>query len=71
MKANKIILALAFILGGGTLWAQGSLEDYQRAYSMRQKYGMDKVLNMNVMPESRSTTRGGMAGKEIPPRGCR
>ena len=40
MKANKIILALAFILGGGTLWAQGSLEDYQRAYSMRQKYGM-------------------------------
>ena len=51
MKTNKIILALAFILGGGTLWAQGSLEDYQRAYSMRQKYGMDKVLNMNVMPQ--------------------
>ena len=51
MKVNKILLALAFILTGGTAWAQGSLEDYQRAYSMRQKYGMDKVLNLNVMPQ--------------------
>lgn len=51
MKVNKILLALAFIFVGGTAWAQGSLEDYQRAYSMRQKYGMDKVLNLNVMPQ--------------------
>lgn len=51
MKANKIIFALTLILGVGTVWAQGSLEDYKRAYSMRQKYGVDKVSNLNVMPQ--------------------
>ena len=45
---------LPLLLAGLTLSlsvsAQGTLDDYNRAYSMRSRYGADKVLNASIEP---------------------
>lgn len=45
---------LSLLLAGLTLSlsvsAQGTLDDYNRAYSMRSRYGADKVINASIEP---------------------
>ncbi|MCR5140665.1 MAG: S9 family peptidase, partial [Bacteroidaceae bacterium] len=45
---------LPLLLAGLTLSlsvsAQGTLDDYNRAYSMRSRYGADKVINASIEP---------------------
>ncbi|MBR5963001.1 MAG: DPP IV N-terminal domain-containing protein [Bacteroidaceae bacterium] len=46
-KTSLFLLLLTLTL---SLAAQGTLDDYNRAYSMRQRFGSDKVLNANIEP---------------------
>ncbi len=52
MKLNKLgLLMIAMLLNGGMAIAQGTVEDYNRAYSLRDKFSANKVFYSNVNPE--------------------
>lgn len=52
MKLDKLSLFLiAMLLNGGMAIAQGTVEDYNRAYSLRDKFSANKVFYSNVNPE--------------------
>lgn len=42
---------LAMLLSGGMAFAQGSVEDYNRAYELREKFGAKHVYYANVAPQ--------------------
>lgn len=42
---------LAMLLSGGMAFAQGSVEDYNRAYELREKFGAKQVYYANVAPQ--------------------
>jgi len=41
----------AMLLSGSMAFAQGSVDDYKRAYSLSKKFGRDKVLYSDVNPQ--------------------
>ena len=43
-------MAAAIVLMGGSALAQGTVEDYKRAYSLRGKFTSDKVYYSGVSP---------------------
>ena len=43
-------MAALLLVGAGTLVAQGTVEDYKRAYSLRGKFTSDKVYYSGVLP---------------------
>ena len=45
------ILTTAALLISGAAWAQGTLEDYNRAYGLREKYSPKSVYYSNVNPQ--------------------
>ena len=52
MKVDKLgLLLIAMLLNGGMAIAQGTVEDYNRAYSLRDKFSSNKVFYSNVSPE--------------------
>lgn len=52
MKLNKLgLFLIAMLLNGGMAIAQGTVEDYNRAYSLRDKFSANKVFYSNVNPE--------------------
>ncbi|MDD4515577.1 S9 family peptidase [Massilibacteroides sp.] len=51
MKRSKLSLFLVMLFGGIMAFAQGTVDDYNRAYSLRTKYGADKVFYSNVAPQ--------------------
>lgn len=52
MKRNKLSLFLvAMLLNGGMAIAQGTVDDYNRAYSLREKFSSNKVFYSNVNPQ--------------------
>lgn len=52
MNVNKLGLFLvAMLLNGGMAIAQGTVDDYNRAYSLRDKFSSNKVFYSNVNPE--------------------
>lgn len=52
MKVHKLGLFLvAMLLNGGMAIAQGTVDDYNRAYSLRDKFSSNKVFYSNVNPE--------------------
>ena len=52
MKLNKLgLLMIAMLLNGGMAIAQGTVDDYNRAYSLRDKFSANKVFYSNVNPE--------------------
>lgn len=50
MKTNRQIGLIGLLFCTAMLQAQGTLEDYRRAYSLNQKFGAGKVLYSNVNP---------------------
>ena len=50
MKKLLLPLLLAGLCLSLNVSAQGTLDDYNRAYSMRSRYGADKVLNASIEP---------------------
>ena len=42
---------LAMLLSGGMAFAQGTVEDYNRAYELREKFGAKQVYYANVAPQ--------------------
>ena len=42
---------LAMLLSGGMAFAQGSVDDYNRAYELREKFGAKQVYYANVAPQ--------------------
>ena len=52
MSVNKLgLFLIAMLLNGGMAIAQGTVEDYNRAYSLRDKFNNNKVFYSNVNPE--------------------
>ena len=52
MKVNKLgLFLIAMLLNGGMAIAQGTVDDYNRAYSLRDKFSSNKVFYSNVNPE--------------------
>lgn len=52
MKLDKLgLFLIAMLLNGGMAIAQGTVEDYNRAYSLRDKFSANKVFYSNVNPE--------------------
>ena len=52
MKLDKLgLLMIAMLLNGGMAIAQGTVDDYNRAYSLRDKFNANKVFYSNVNPE--------------------
>ena len=52
MRVNKLgLILIAMLLNGGMAIAQGTVEDYNRAYSLRDKFSSNKVFYSNVNPE--------------------
>ena len=45
------LLMIAMLLNGGMAIAQGTAEDYARAYSLREKFNANKVFYSNVSPQ--------------------
>lgn len=50
MKMVRLGLSVAMLLCGGMAIAQGTVEDYNRAYSLREKFSANKVFYSNVTP---------------------
>lgn len=50
MKTNKLILLAGILLCTGILRAQGTVEDYRRAYALSNKFSSNKVFYSNVTP---------------------
>lgn len=51
MKVIRLVLSVAMLLCGGMAIAQGTVEDYNRAYSLREKFSANKVFYSNVSPQ--------------------
>lgn len=49
MKEKYIFLSI-FLVASSSLFAQGTLEDYNRAYALGKKYNYGRVENANVSP---------------------
>lgn len=47
---KRFTVFLALFLAAGNILAQGTAEDYKRAYSLRQKFSRDKVYYSDVNP---------------------
>ena len=39
------------LLSGGMAFAQGTVDDYNRAYALREKFSANKVFYSNVTPQ--------------------
>lgn len=50
MKLAELALWAAMFLSGGMAMAQGTVDDYRRAYALREKYSADNVFYSDVMP---------------------
>jgi len=48
---KRLVLILAVLLSGSMAFAQGSTDDYKRAYSLSKKFGRDKVFYSDVNPQ--------------------
>lgn len=46
----RLGLSVAMLLCGGMAIAQGTVEDYNRAYSLREKFSANKIFYSNVTP---------------------
>lgn len=51
MKVCKLGLLVAMLLSGGMAIAQGTVEDYNRAYALREKFSARKMFYANVTPQ--------------------
>ena len=51
MKVGKLGWLVAMFLSGGMAIAQGTADDYRRAYALKEKFSADKVFYSNVNPE--------------------
>lgn len=52
MKVYKLgLFLIAMLLNGGMAIAQGTVEDYNRAYSLRERFSSNNVFYSNVNPE--------------------
>lgn len=51
MKYNWLVMSVAMLLSGSMATAQGTLDDYKRAYSLSQKFSADKVMYASVVPQ--------------------
>lgn len=43
MKVGKLGWLVAMFLSGGMAVAQGTVDDYRRAYALKEKFSADKV----------------------------
>lgn len=50
MNVCKLGLSIAMLLSGG-MAAQGTVDDYNRAYALREKFSANKVFYSNVTPQ--------------------
>ena len=44
MNVCKLGLSIAMLLSGGMAFAQGTVDDYNRAYALREKFSANKVF---------------------------
>lgn len=51
MKVGKLGWLVAMFLSGGMAVAQGTADDYRRAYALKEKFSTDKVFYSNVNPQ--------------------
>lgn len=51
MKVSQLGLLIAMFLSGSMAIAQGTTEDYRRAYVMKEKFNANKVFYSNVTPQ--------------------
>lgn len=52
MKTRQmIVIALVMLLWGSMAGAQGTADDYRRAFALRDKFNADKVYYSNVVPQ--------------------
>ena len=51
MNVCKLGLSIAMLLSGGMAIAQGTVDDYNRAYALREKFSANKVFYSNVTPQ--------------------
>lgn len=51
MKVGKLGWLIAMFLSGGMALAQGTVDDYRRAYALKEKFSADKVFYSNVNPQ--------------------
>ena len=51
MNVCKLGLSIAMLLSGGMAFAQGTVDDYNRAYALREKFSANKVFYSNVTPQ--------------------
>lgn len=51
MKKHKINLAAILLFCGGTVFAQGTVEDYNRAYSLKEKFSAKHMFYADVNPQ--------------------
>lgn len=51
MKVGKLGWLVAMFLSGGMAVAQGTVDDYRRAYALKEKFSTDKVFYSNVNPQ--------------------
>ena len=51
MKMTKIILSVALFFYGSMAIAQGTTDDYRRAYALKEKFSANKVYYSNVQPK--------------------
>ena len=47
---KRLAMAALLLTAAGSLMAQGTAEDYKRAYSLRGKFTSDKVYYSGVSP---------------------
>lgn len=48
---KRLVLIWAMLLSGSMAFAQGSPEDYKRAYSLSKKFSRDKIMYSDVNPQ--------------------
>ena len=58
MKVSKLGLFTAMLLSGSMAIAQGTADDYRRAYSLREKFSANNVFYSNVTPQWIENTHG-------------
>ena len=51
MNVCKLGLSIAMLLSGGMAFAQGTVDDYNRAYALREKFSANKVFYSSVTPQ--------------------
>lgn len=51
MKVSRLSLLIAMFLSGSMAIAQGTVEDYRRAYSLRERFGAQNVFYDKVQPQ--------------------